>query len=374
MVDVDRCPSVPDYVRRIAPYVPGKPIEELEREIPLVRSAKLASNENPFGPSPRAIEAAAKALSGVHRYPDGSAFYLRQSLANLHKVNMDQVIVGNGSTDLIEIAARTFLADGEAAVFGAEAFLMFRLAVESVNGRLISVPMPEHRHDLPAMAAAAGAERAKIVYVANPNNPTGTYNSRDEMERYFDAVPDEALTILDEAYFEYVLPDDYPDGVESFLAGRNVLVLRTFSKIYGLAGLRIGYGLGSTRVLAEMNKIRSPFNTSLVAQAAALGALDDGAHRTSSRERNAVEMEFLRAGLESRGARFVPSVTNFVLVETDKAGAVWYQALLRHGVIVRPVAGYGLPKAFRLSVGCREENERFFSAWDEVVAAGGPQA
>lgn len=361
-------PAVPGYVARLAPYVPGKPIEELEREIPLTRTAKLASNENPWGPSPLAVEAMTKAAAGCHRYPDGSAYYLRLDLAARHGVPIESVIVGNGSTDIIEITARTFLADGDPAVAGASAFIMFRLAVESVNGGFLPIPMPDHRQDLPAMAAAARRTNAKIVYVANPNNPTGTYATTAELDRFLDEVPREALVILDEAYIDFVDRPDYPDGLTHFRAGRNVLVLRTFSKIHGLAGLRIGYGIGPARVLAEMNKIRSPFNTSLVAQAAARAALGDEAHVRMTRERTLGEMAFVEAGMRARGIRFVPSVANFVLVETDRPGGEVYADLLQHGVIARPVGGYGLPFALRVSIGTRAENELFFEAWDAVAA------
>jgi histidinol-phosphate aminotransferase len=367
-------PRAPEYIARIAPYVPGKPIEELEREIPVPRCTKLASNENPLGPSPFALEAIRKALDGQNRYPDGSAFYLRQALASRHSVSIDEVIAGNGSTDLIELSVRTFLADGEPAVFGEQAFLMFRLAIESVNGRAVPIPMPDYRHDLPAMAAAARRERAKLVYLTNPNNPTGTWVTRRELDAFLDALPPETLTVLDEAYFEYVFEPDYPDGIELLRSGRNLLVLRTFSKIYGLAGLRIGYGLGRPEILAEMNKIRSPFNTSALAQAAALAAMDDSAHREKSRLQNREEMAFLVAGLQQRGVRYVPSVGNFVLILTDLPGGEVYRALLPKGVIVRPVANYGIPNAVRVSIGTREELLHFFEAWDSAFPSTGAPA
>ena len=364
-------PAVPDYVRLIAPYVPGKPVEELEREIPLLGTTKLASNENPLGPSPLAVEAARVALAGVNRYPDGSGFYLREAVASLHHVDRDQVILGNGSTDLIEICVRTFIADGDAAVFGENAFLMFRLAVEGVNGRSIAVTMPNYRHDLAAMAHQAASENAKIVYLANPNNPTGTYVSREELDRYFDRIPPSVLTIMDEAYFEYVRAPDYPDAMDDFRLDRNVLVLRTFSKIYGLAGLRIGYGIAAARVLGEMNKIRSPFNTGSVSQIAAIAALGDEKHRVSSRDGNAQQMGFVREEFERRGITSVPSVANFVLVLTAGPASTYYEELLKRGVIVRPMAAYGLPNAFRLSIGSRLENDRFFLAWDDFAKQAG---
>ena len=363
-----RGPAVPPHVAAIAPYVPGKPIEELERELGITETAKLASNENPFGASPLALEAARRALAEVNRYPDGSAFRLRRAIAELHGVTPDCVVVGGGTTDIMEITARTFLSDGEPAVFGDQAFVMFALFVQGVNGRGVVVPMPGHRHDLPAMAEAARRDSAKLVYLPNPNNPTGTYVCRAELDAYFELVPEQTLTILDEAYFEYVDRPDYPDGLVDFAAGRNVLVLRTFSKIYGLAGLRIGYGIAPAPHVGEMNKIRSPFNTSLVAQEAAIAALGDREHRELSRRRNLEEMAFLSAGLSARGIRFEPSVTNFFLVHSERPAAEVYDSLLRRGVIVRPVGVYGLKKSFRLSIGTRSENERFLEAWDAVAA------
>lgn len=282
---------------------------------------------------------------------------------------MDQIVLGNGSCELIEMLARAFLADGDEAVISQQSFVMYELAVNQVNGRAIAVPcLPGRRHDVVGMARAVG-DRTKLVYIANPCNPTGTYVSREELEEYFRIVGDRVLTVLDQAYQEYVDRPDYPDGLEDLRRGRNVIVLRTFSKIYGLAGIRIGYGVSSPEVIATLNRVRSPFNTSSLAQVAALAALDDEAWAFASRSHNLQELAFLEGELRRRGVRFTPSVTNFLLIEFDRDVQKLFAEFQNRGVIIRPVGGPGLVNCARVSVGTRQENLRFLQALDALTAA-----
>ncbi len=362
-------PHPPDYIRRLAVYVPGKPIEEVQRELGVSEIVKLASNENPLGTSPRALEEIREALSSLHRYPDGGGFAVRRALAERHGVEIDQVILGNGSCEVIEMLARAYLADGDEAVISQQSFVMYELAINQVNGRPIAVPTtPGRRHDLEAMAEAV-TPRTKLVFIANPCNPTGTYNTRAELDAFLAAVGDDVLVVLDQAYQEYVALDEYPDGLDDLKAGRNVIVLRTFSKIFGLAGLRIGYGLAHPDVIATLNRVRSPFNTSSLAQVAALGALRDDEWARLSRDRNLEELAFLQQQLEERGIAFTPSVTNFVLIQFDRDVKELFLEFQRLGVIIRPVGGPGLANCARVSVGTRTENEMFLRALDTLVAA-----
>ncbi len=360
---------IPDHIRAIAPYVPGKPIEETERQLGLRQVVKLASNENPLGPSPRAIEAIREAAGRVHRYPDGGAVALRQALAERLDVPAAQIVPGNGSTELVEVLAKLFLGPGRGAVVARPAFIMYAIAARVMAARLLPVPLRGERHDLESMAAACDASTA-LVYIGNPNNPTGTYVTRAELERYFEAVPSHVLTVVDEAYRDYVEAGDYPDGVAFLKAGAAIVVLRTFSKIHGLAGLRIGYAIAPREVAAALETTRSPFNTSIPAQAAAIAALEDLEHVTRSRRENARERDFLSAELRQRGIAFVPSVANFLLVQTGVRGEELFQNLLRQGVIVRPMENYGYPNGVRVSVGTRDENSKFLAALDAVT--GGP--
>jgi histidinol-phosphate aminotransferase len=362
-----RGPQAPEYIRKLAVYVPGRPIEEVQRELGVSDIVKLASNENPLGTSPKALIAIQKAMATVHRYPDGGGFALRKAIAARHDVDIEQVILGNGSCEMLEMLARAYLADGDEAVISQQSFVMYEIAVDQVNGRPIAVPCaPGRRHDLDAMAAAV-TERTKLVYVANPCNPTGTYNTRAELDRLIASVGERAIVVLDQAYQEYVDRPDYPDGLADLKAGKNVIILRTFSKIYGLAGLRIGYGLGSVDVIATLNRVRSPFNTSSLAQAAALAALDDHDWARRSREHNLTELRFLEGELARRSVRFTPSVTNFVLIELEGNVRELFVEFQKRGVIIRPVGGPGLAGCARVSVGTRAENERFLAALDSLV-------
>jgi histidinol-phosphate aminotransferase len=360
-------PLPPDHIRQIKPYEPGKPVEEVERELGLSDTIKLASNENPFGPSPLAVKAIQRAVEQANRYPDGGGYYLRMELAHRHGLSPEQIILGNGSTELVEILARSYLGLHGNAVISEQAFIMYRIAVQAVNGNSIMVPMAGRTHDLDAMAAAVNRD-TRLIFVANPNNPTGTVVGPGPVERLVKATPAGTLLVLDEAYREYVEGfADYPDTVPLLRAGAPVVILRTFSKIYGLAGLRLGYGLAPEAVVRELHKVRSPFNTSSLAQAAALAALDDDHHVEESRQRNREGLEMLERGLGRLGFQVTPSVTNFILTESGMPAREAFERLLRVGVIVRPMEGYGFSRGLRVSVGTREENQRVLDAFDRAL-------
>jgi len=356
---------VPDHILEIAPYVPGKPIEEAERQLGVRQFVKLASNENPLGPSPRALKAIRDAAGRVHRYPDSRGHDLRQALADRLRLPDDQIVLGNGSTELVEILAKTFLSKERGAVVADQSFIMYSIAVKSMGAPLRLVPLVDHRHDLETMATACDDTTA-LVYIANPNNPTGTYVGRAAFDAYFRRIPAHVLTIVDEAYRDYVEVADYPDCLDDLRKGRNVVVLRTFSKIHGLAGMRIGYATTGTEVAQALEGVRSPFNTSVLAQAAVRADLDDIDHVASSREDNGSELAVLARELSRRGIKFVPTVDNFYLVFMPRKGEEAYQALLGLGIIVRPMDAYGFTHAVRVSVGTRRENERFLEAMDQL--------
>ncbi|MCI0410674.1 MAG: histidinol-phosphate transaminase, partial [Acidobacteria bacterium] len=337
------------------------------------RPLKLASNENPLGPSPRALEAAHRALQQSHRYPEGSGRLLRQALSRKWKFPAEQILLGNGSTEIVEMLARAFVGKGAGAVTATPSFIMYRIAVLSANGSCREVPLKNQRFDLPAMAGACD-ESTSLVYVANPNNPTGTYATKAELEDYFGRVPDSVLTVLDEAYAEYLDQADYPSGADLLRQGRRIIVLRTFSKAYGLAGIRMGYALASREVISVLDRGRSPFNTSRVAQAAALAALEDQEHLQRSRESNRFGLQFLQQALASRGIRFTPSVANFLLVHCEGPAETAYEALLRKGIITRPLAPYGLPNSLRITVGTDRENRRLLAALEQTLQIPGPGA
>jgi len=358
--------EIPGNIARIHPYVPGKPIEELERELGLKGSVKLASNENPLGPSPHAIAALKGATVDLNRYPDGAGFRLKQRLGEINRLSPDRIMLGNGSSDLVEIFARTFLgADGNA-VIADQAFIMYRLAVMAVNGNTRIVPLRDNVHDLRAMSDTVD-DATRLIYIANPNNPTGTYVTHDDLVELLDRVGDRALVVVDEAYREYVVAPDYPDTLDLLKRNRRLAVLRTFSKIHGLAGVRIGYALAAPDVLEAAERVRSPFNTSSLAQAAALGALVDDAHVARTRDHNRVELRFVQERLSQMGISFIPSVANFVLVDTGMDCDTIFDALLRQGVIVRPMKAYDFPTSLRVTMGTRAENEAFLAALGKAL-------
>jgi len=358
--------NVSENIKSISPYVPGKPIEELERELGISGSIKLASNENPLGPSPKAMAAIRKALEGLNRYPDGSGFYLSQALAKNLGVDLAQVILGNGSNELIELAVRTFVQPGDEVVSADPSFVVYKMITQAAGGANVIVPCRDMRHDLDAMAERI-TPKTRIVFIANPNNPTGTMNTKSEMDRFMGRVPDHVLVAVDEAYFEYVTRADYPDSLDYLRDGKNILSLRTFSKIYGLAGLRIGYGVADPELAGYLQRARHPFNVSRLAEAAALGALEDDEFRERSRRANAEGIEFLTRELRALGIEVWPTDANFLLA---RAGAGIQARLLREGVIVRPLTGFGMPDHVRISVGLPKENARLIDTLRRLREGG----
>ena len=354
-------------IRTLQPYVPGKPVEELERELDISDAIKLASNENPFGPSPLAIQAMSEAIRGVNRYPDGSSFYLREALARFWKVPFEQTAAGAGSNDLIDILCRIHLSPGDEAVMSHPAFVMFAVAVHVAGGKLVRVPGRDMFHDPPAMLAAIN-ERTRLVYFSNPDNPTGTRVTRRELDDYFRRVPDHVLTILDEAYFEYVTDPEYPDGLDYLRQGKRVAVLRTFSKIYSLAGLRVGYGFFSPELASLVHRVRLPFNVTSVAQAAARASLEDKDQVVRSRSLNEAAKQFLNAELPKLGLTLTPTWANFVLARFPGSAVEAAQKLERLGVIIRPLTSFGLPPEYaRISAGTQPELTRLVDGLRRVL-------
>lgn len=349
-------------IERLKPYVPGKPVDEVARELGIPHAIKLASNENPLGASPKALEAAARALSETHRYPDAAAFELRQVLAKKLDVPPTELIFGNGSNELLDLIVRTFCQPGDHVVFAEPAFVVYEMSALASNLEYTAVPLVDFRHPLEAMAAACRPD-TRVVFIANPNNPTGTYVTRAEVEAFLRAVPDEAFVVLDEAYFEYATAADYPDGLELRSLHERLVVLRTFSKAYGLAGLRAGYGVLPAEYADYVNRVRAPFNLSSVAQAAAIAALEDEAHLRRGVELNTQERERVTAALIRRGVRAVPSQANFVYIDAPGRARALGDAILKRGVITRPTSADGL----RVSIGLPEENDRFLECLEAVL-------
>ena len=363
---MDPSTLVPEWIRTLAPYSPGKPIEEVERELGIRDSIKLASNENPLGPSPKALAAIAAALGDLNRYPDGSAFYLKRRLAARLGVAVEELVVGNGSNEIIELVVRTFLRPGDEAVMADQAFVVYRLVVQAAGGTARVVPLRDFTHDLDAIAAAI-TPRTRLVFLANPNNPTGTIFRRAAWEAFLGRVPGHVVVVADDAYAEYVDDPEYPDTIRSRGDGSvAVVTLRTFSKLYGLAGLRIGYGVGSAAVMDAIGRVRQPFNVNSLALVGALAALDDDEHVRRTLAANREGMAYLVAAFRRLGLESVPSAANFVLVRVAGAARA-YQALLRRGVIVRPMDVYGFPEHLRVTVGTPAENQRFVDALRAVL-------
>ncbi len=357
--------QVPEYIRSLVPYEPGKPIEEVERDYGIANSVKLASNENPLGPSPNALAVLRAKLDQLHLYPDGDCFYLTSELAKQLGIAPDRLIFGNGSNEIIELAARTFMRAGDEAVMAEQAFIVYQLIVQAVGGKSKQVPLRDYTHDLEAIADAVSS-RTRLVFLANPNNPTGTIFHRAEWEKFLVQVSPDVLLIVDEAYFEYVQDADYPDSLKYHEPGRAMLTLRTFSKLYGLAGLRIGYGVAPMELIAMMQRVRQPFNVNAAAQWAALAALGDADHVERSLTVNRQGRDFLQGEFTRLGLEFVPSHGNFVLVRVGNGQAIFKQ-LLSQGVIVRPMGGYRLPEHIRVTVGTMDENRQFIAALQKVI-------
>jgi histidinol-phosphate aminotransferase len=353
----------------LVPYEPGKPVDEVQRELGLERVVKLASNEGPFGPFPQALEALERVELELNRYPDGGAWALRAALAGRHGVALEEIAVGSGADGVIDCLSQSVLDAGDEVVMGWPSFPSYLIGAVKTGATPVRVPLLDHRYDLDALLGAI-TSRTKLVYVCHPNNPTGTANSRAELDAFLDRVPEHVLPVIDQAYLEYVDDPDYPDAIaEYFRAGRRVLAIRTFSKIYGLAGLRVGYGVGPAELVSELAKVRRAFDIGAPAQAAALASLDDQEELRRRRRLNAEGRaqleEILRGhGLETPG----PAVGNFVYAEVGDDARPLFEQLLRLGVIVRPLAGFGAPGAIRVTVGTAEENELFATALGHVLS------
>ncbi|WP_434458532.1 histidinol-phosphate transaminase [Stutzerimonas urumqiensis] len=356
-------------VQKLSPYVPGKPVEALARELDLDPASivKLASNENPLGPSLRVLDAIRAALPELTRYPDGNGYRLKRALADRYGLELEQITLGNGSNDILELVARAYLAPGLNAVFSAHAFAVYPIATQAVGASCNVVPARDWGHDLPAMLKAIDAN-TRVVFLANPNNPTGTWFGADALAEFLAAVPDHVLVVLDEAYIEYASGNELPDGLEFLARHPNLLVSRTFSKAYGLAALRVGYALSSPRIADVLNRVRQPFNVNSLALSAACAALEDQAYLARSRAQNDAGMAQLEAGCRELGLSWIPSRGNFIAIDFGRDAAPIDRALLRAGVIVRPVAGYGMPTFLRVSIGTEAENARFLGALRQVLA------
>jgi len=348
------------HISRITPYQPGKPIDEVKRELRLKQAIKLASNENPIGPSPKAVSAMRQAAGSVNRYPDGGCFYLKNKLAKKLKITEKKLIFGNGSDEILDLIIKAFAKRGDSILTSKCTFLEYKITAQIQNIKVGEVAIRGFKYDLKAIAQAV-TKKTKIIFVANPNNPTGTYVSKKEVETFLRAVGKDVIVVFDEAYKEYVSVSDYPDTAK-YINKKNVIVLRTFSKAYGLAGLRIGYCLASPELIDAMNRVRQPFNINSVAQAAALAGLADAGHVQRVKSITKQGRQYLYEVFKKLGLKFVPSVCNFILFDTAQDGKKVFEKLLRQGVIVRPMGIYGLKTFLRVTIGTMQENRKFAKA------------
>lgn len=360
-------------VQQLHPYQPGKPVEELERELGISNAIKLASNENPLGPSVCAVNAAKAVIGDINYYPDGAGHKLSHALADKHKVTADCITLGNGSNDILELIGRAFLAPCNSAVYSEYSFAVYPLVVQAVGAEArvakalpADNPVMPYGHDLQAIFDQITTS-TRVVFIANPNNPTGTWLKLDDLNDFLGKVEPDVLVVLDEAYFEYMPDDLKPDTQVLLNQYKNLIVTRTFSKIYGLAGLRIGYSISHPDVADILNRVRQPFNTNMPAQAAALAAIDDENHVTNSASINASGLKQYAKAFEELGLNYIPSIANFIAVDVNKLAMPVYDALLREGVIVRPVASYNMPQHLRITVGTKEQNERVLAALQKVM-------
>jgi len=353
-------------VQQLVPYAPGKPITELQRELGLEHIVKLASNENPLGPGPKAIAAIETALPDLARYPDGSGFLLKQALSGRHDISTEQIVLGNGSNEILELLARTFLTPDTEVIFSQHAFAVYPLVTQAVGAQGKSIPALNYGHDLDGMLKAVTAN-TRMVFIANPNNPTGTFLQHDELESFLKSLPKHVICVLDEAYYEFINEQENFNSrlwLEQFA---NFIITRTFSKAYGLAGLRVGYGLSSVEMIDLLNRVRQPFNNNSLALAAAQAALDDSDYLHKTLDVNRQGMKQLTKAFSDLNLSWIPSAGNFVSVDLHRPAFPVYEALLKKGVIVRPVANYEMPNHLRISIGTLEENQFFIDALSEVL-------
>jgi histidinol-phosphate aminotransferase len=354
-------------IEHLTPYPPGKPIEELERELGITGSIKLASNENPLGPSPKAIRAIRKNITNVHRYPDGSCYYVRRKLAEKFGLPMEKIIVGNGSNEIIRLVTHTFLLPGEEAILPVPTFLLYEKVIKALDGKVVSVPLSHFSVDLQAILQAV-SPRTKIVFLSNPNNPTGKALNAEQISRFLDSVSPNIIVVIDEAYIEFVTDPRVTSAIELLKSHPGLVVLRTFSKAYGLAGLRIGYGFASEAAIDGMNLVRQPFNVSYLAQVAALAALGDDKFVNKTRDLTRNGLEFLYFHLTRLGLEYVTTQTNFLLIKTPLGADETYRRMLKQGVIVRSMESFGLGDYIRVNVGLPEENNRLINMLHKIIA------
>lgn len=360
-------------VQELQPYLPGKPIEELERELGISNILKLASNENPMGPSPKVIEALQDPNIKMGLYPDGNGFILKQKLCEKLNVSMEQVTLGNGSNDVLDMIARAFLCDGREAIYSEYAFAVYPISIKAVGATAkVAKALPtDHEenpygHDLQAMKVLITG-KTRVIFIANPNNPTGTWLKSSELDAFIASVPSNVVVVVDEAYFEYVEETEYPNTMQWLDKYPNLIVTRTFSKIYALAGLRVGYAVCSAQIADLLNRVRQPFNVNTPALIGATVALDDQQHLETCRAINTKGIKFWRAACQYRGLEYIPTVGNFITIDLEQDAAPIYEALLREAVIVRPIANYGLPNHLRITISTAEENQQCLDALDKVL-------
>lgn len=367
--------NIEKYVRRgildLKPYVPGKPIEEVQEEYGLTEIDKLASNETPLGPSPKAVAAAEAELRKVNLYPEGSCTWLRREMSKRLDIGEDMITFSNGADNGLVLVASAFINEGDEIVIGDPSFFVYQTVTKIMGGKPVYVKLKNHTHDLDAMLRAVG-EKTKLVFVCNPNNPTGTIVRKNELDRFTSQLPDKTILVLDEAYFEFAADPDYPDGLDYIKRGGNVLSLRTFSKIYGIAGLRIGYALGCPEFIAAMNRVREPFPVSRVAQAGALAALDDEEYKQKVLKNNEEGKCFMCDEFKRMGLEYAPSNTNFIFVDIGRDVKKIYQSLLKKGIIIRPGHLWNCPTFARITIGTMEQNRRFIDALKNLIQTQPP--
>lgn len=364
-------PFVPESIEKVELYPPGMPIDEIRRVYGISGEiVKLNSNENCLGPSPMAVKAAAASLREIHLYPDNSAYDLKAKLAKKYNVGSEQIIMGNGSNELIQFVAMTFLLPGQEVITAAPTFLLYSIMGRALGGRVKEVPLSNFVYDLESMAAEI-TEETKLVFISNPNNPTGTIVTRKAFDRFMQAVPADLIVVVDEAYAEYVTSSEYPDALSYVAPGRNVMILRTFSKAYGLAGLRIGFAIAPARLVNYMERVREPHNVNTLAQRAALAALDDREHLRRTQENNRIGREYLSDQLARLGISFVPTQANFILVHIGPRASAVHQSLLQAGVMVRAISGHGLDHYLRVTIGLPAENHTFITALEQAMRGNG---
>ena len=365
-----------EHIKAIKPYKPGKPISEVERELGLTHTVKLASNENPLGPNPKVVEAIKKAAEEVNFYPDGNAFYLKNAIVDYHaqkgeKIDFDGVVVGNGSNEVIDIAIRTLIGPGEELLVSKQAFVIYELIPAAANIKTVLVPQTaDYKIDIDGYINAIN-ENTKLVCLVNPNNPTGTYYTKADFEKLLDAMPENAVLLVDEAYYDYVDAPDYPNTLSYRDKFKNIMVTRTFSKAFGVSGVRLGYGITTPEIADYMNRVREPFNTNILAQAAGIAALEDMDYLKKSVEVNKIGKEYYYQQFTEMGLEYLETQGNFILVKIDdnpQSGPECFDYLLKNGVIVRPMGGYGFPNWIRISIGTEEMNVECIKQFKAFIA------